>query len=538
MEITHFDEAKIRGIFAELNQCGLPGGAIGIAIGGKPVYRQGFGLANMELPLVVSPMTRMRIGSTSKHFACFAYLLLCEEGKAGIDDPIGAHLPDLHPITHNVTMRQLMGNIGGLRDAFDISWVFSGIGRRVSSAELLALYRRIDDANTPPGTAWIYNNGGFLILGAAIERITGRSLAEVLRERIFNPTGMHDTLLRHFDTDFVANSATLHTKSRAGEFEKLHLGTEHGGEGGIVSTVDDMLRWLAHMDEPVIGTAATWDAMKAPLVLANGSSTGYGLGLITDRYRGIETLSHSGAVMGGNSHMLKVPAAQLDVAIMLNRDDVSGLVFVNKILDACLTGLDSDTRSTGGAPIIGSYRSSKTGRVVQLFVKEGQQVASIDGFDLPVALDEEGVLSPLELFSSLKQTVRLIGEAERPSSIEFSDFGNVDELLLLPSVIEPDVRAIAGIYRLEAAGAEVTIADNDGGPQLVTRGQCGSNTYDLECLSEGVWRAKHLTSWPWGGVLSFDSTRSLFRFSNPRTWALIFHRVNGVSTSSRWQTPI
>src|SRR5437762_7756253 len=90
-----FDERKIDAIFAELNQCHLPGAAVGIAIGGKPVYRKGFGLARMELPVVLSPAIRMRIGSTTKHFAAFAYLLLCEEGKAGIDDPLGKYFPEL-----------------------------------------------------------------------------------------------------------------------------------------------------------------------------------------------------------------------------------------------------------------------------------------------------------------------------------------------------------------------------------------------------------------------------------------------------------
>src|SRR5262245_34637843 len=108
-----FDEKKIDAIFASYNQCHLPGMAVGIAVRGKPVYRKGFGLASLELPLVLTPATRIRIGSTSKHFTCLAYLLLCEEGRAAIDDPLGKHLPEVHPIARAVTMRQLMGNISG-----------------------------------------------------------------------------------------------------------------------------------------------------------------------------------------------------------------------------------------------------------------------------------------------------------------------------------------------------------------------------------------------------------------------------------------
>src|SRR5262249_19681191 len=126
-----FQEEKIDAIFAEIDQCRLPGAAVGIAIGGRPVYRKGFGLASMELPVVLTPTIRMRIHFTTKHFTCLAYLLSCEDGKAGIDDPIGKFLPELHPVSRGVTMRQLMGHTGGLRDAHDINWQFSGIGRPV-----------------------------------------------------------------------------------------------------------------------------------------------------------------------------------------------------------------------------------------------------------------------------------------------------------------------------------------------------------------------------------------------------------------------
>lgn len=117
-ECVGFDVKKIDSIFSELDQCRLPGAAVGIAIDGKPVYRKWFGLASLELPVLLSPTTRMRIGSITKHFTCLSFLLLCEDGAAHIDDPIGRYLPDMHPVTH--AARHLMGNIGGLRHAHDI----------------------------------------------------------------------------------------------------------------------------------------------------------------------------------------------------------------------------------------------------------------------------------------------------------------------------------------------------------------------------------------------------------------------------------
>jgi D-aminopeptidase len=521
---VEFDEKQIDAIFAALDQCHLPGAAVGIAIRGKPVYRKSFGVANMELPVALSPAIRMRIGSTTKHFASLAYLLLCEEGKAGIDDPAGTYLPELHPVTHGVTMRQLMGHLSGLRDAHDIVFQFSGTGRPVSSADLLALYRDIDDVNAAPGTTWIYNNGTYLMLSAAIERITGQPLEDVLRERVFEPVGMYDTMLRRFDTDFVPNSATLHMTNLAGGFEKSYLGTALAGEAGMVSTVDDMLRWLAHMDAPVVGAPTTWDAMKAPQILANGASTGYGLGLITNLYRGIKTQWHGGGVWGGNSQMLRVPAAGLDIVIMVNRHDVLGIVLGNKVLDACLPGLNPIRDASDGPRATGTFRSPTTGRVIQLFAKEGEQITSIDGFDYPVVADEDGVLCPIPQLSMFKQAVTLLGDRAKPASIRFSDFGNLDELIAVRPTQKTSLRAIEGHYRSETTGTAATISEVDDGPRLSMVGRFGSVVYPLQCLADGIWRAKPVSQ-VLGGILSFDGDGGAFRFTTQRTRALAFRRA-------------
>jgi CubicO group peptidase (beta-lactamase class C family) len=522
---VEFDETKIDAIFAEVNQCQLPGATVGIAISGKPVYRKGFGLASMELPVVLSPSIRMRIHSTSKHFACLAYLLLCEEGSAGIDDPIGKALPGLHPVTRRVTMRQLMGNISGIRDVCDIRWQFSGTEHLISSAELLSLYKYIDDVNFEPGTRWTYNNGGFQLLSAAVEHITGQSLEDVLRTRIFEPVGMHDTLLRRYDCDFLPNSAIMHMRTAAGGYDKSYLPGPLAGEGGIVSTVDDMLRWLAHMDQPVVGSAATWATMKTPLRIASGISTGYGLGLMFDRYRGVDTLSHSGNGMGGNSQMIKVPAAGLDVAIMVNRQDVDSRKLANQILDACMVGIEPlKEASQSDHFIAGTFRSTKSGQVIQLFAKEGKQMVAINGGEMPLPLGEDGTLRPPADLSFIKQSVALVGNQFEPNAIRFDDFGNLDELFRVEPEPKADVMTIAGSYRSTSTGTQITIAVTEEGPRLITVGRFGSAKFSLECLGEGVWRAKSMTSASWGGIVSFDSVGAGLQFATGRTWSLPFER--------------
>jgi D-aminopeptidase len=520
---VEFEETKIDEVFAELNQCRLPGCAVGIAIHGTPVYRKGFGLASMELPVVLAPTMRMRIGSTTKHFTCLAYLLLCEEGRAGIDDPIVKYLPELHPVTHPIAMRQLMGNISGLREVYDLCHQFNGAAR-VTSTELVSLYQCIDDVNSVPGALWIYNNGGWAILSKVIERITGTSLEDFLRVQIFEPTGMHDTLLRRWDSDFVANSATLHMKNAAGQYLR-QAWMDYAGAGAMVSTIDDMLKWLAHMDAPIVGRAETWRLLKETQILANGTPTNYGLGLFLTRYRGIKTIHHPGSWLGGNAQMIKIPSVGLDVVVMVNRHDVSAITLVNRVINACLPYLDAVQRPKSTSILSGVFHSPQTGRVVQLFGRTGQQYVSICGADFPVEIDAHGSLRPSSPMEFFAWAVTVAGNISPIAAIDLIEFGHTDRLLAAIAPRPSQKPLIVGRYRSESTGTEFTISDSSKGFALSATGKFGTASYDLVQLSGTIWRATSPNAViPPGGVLTFDAAATSLSFSTSQNWALPFRR--------------
>src|SRR5579871_935182 len=381
---VEFDAERIDTLFEEVNQSHLPGAAVGIAINGRPVYRKGFGLASIELPLVLSPSTRMRIGSTTKHFAALLYMLLCEEGLASPEDPLGKHMPQLNPVAQRVTARQLMTNTNGLRDACDLRFQFSGTtGQRTTRDELVALYRDLDDVNTAPGSHWIYNNGGWVLLTALIERITGKCFEDIMAERLFQPLGMHDSLVRSWDTDFVPNSATSHSINRAGRLERLFWHQDFGGAGTVMSTIDDMLRWADNISRHRIGSERTWSMMMQPQMLPNGVSTTYGFGLFEGLYRGVRVIHHPGGYTGAGSQMLKVPEAGLDVVVLSNTDSVNCTAVVYRIVDALLPRLEP-LKIISRAPATGTFRSATTGCIVELLDREGQPCVAIDGsLDFP-----------------------------------------------------------------------------------------------------------------------------------------------------------
>lgn len=517
---TRFDEGEIDAIFASIDQGSLPGAAVGIAIDGVPVYRRGFGLANMELPVRLGPGMRMRIGSTTKHFTALAYLLLCEDGLATIDDPVGKHVSEMHRGSRDVTMRQLMGHTSGLRDAMAISILTNGATTRVRDRDLLKYYETMADVDFEPGTSWSYNNGGYTLLTAAIERITGEPLDDVLRKRIFEPAGLFDTQLRRWDTDFVPNSATLHFRAADGRFTRDYMGSEISGAGGMVSTMDDMLRWLRHMDAPVVGSAESWRLLRQSHRLKNGSETGYGLGLMTGQYRGVETLSHGGGVIAGNSQMIKVPAAGLDISIAVNRADVNGADLANRIIDACVEGLD---------PVVHAPYENRTavfvspvdGRVIEFLQHQDLQLMAMDGAPgLPVTADSEGNLRLPEILSFIRQSVRVEG-----ASLNFSEFGNESRYNEITPEPAARLEDAAGAYEAASVAARADLHEEGDDVRLTLAGPHGSTAYRLTPISRDIWKAASLGPFGMlGAIVTLAPDRSSFELAAGRLRGIRFTR--------------
>ncbi|HUD93642.1 serine hydrolase domain-containing protein [Sphingobium sp.] len=519
---THCDEKTLDAIFASVDQSHLPGVVAGIALDGVPFYRKGFGRANIELPTLLTPAMRLRIGSTSKHFAALAYMLLCEEGHAGIDDEVGQHVPGLRPVNARATMRQLMGHVSGIRDLLSVTMLFNGIGRPVTDEEMIAYYRTIKDVDFDPGTRWSYNNGGYILLSAAIETITGQRLEDVLRERIFRPVGMHDTVLRRWDQDFLPDSATLHFRNGKGEWSRTYMGMEISGAGGIVSTIDDMLRWLGHMDAPSIGSAQTWRLMHEPQLLANGHSTNYGLGLFTQRYRGVEIIHHPGTVMGGNFQMIAVPEARLHIAIGCNRSDVSAIVLAHSVIDACVEGLEPLPGIRVQEKRTGTFRSPRDGRIIALSARDDTQFLSIDGAaPMPVTPDATGSLQLPSAASFLQQSIRFDGNA-----IVHGDFGNEDRLVEIDTDLQATLCTYAGTYRSQDMDTTFELSEDGSGAQARSNGRHGWATYKMMPIAANIWRLQDQLSGTIGAVIAFEPDGSGFVLDFGRMRHVRFGKVD------------
>lgn len=451
--------AKVDALFAPFNRTDAPGCVVGIALGGRTVYRKAFGLASVQHGVANTPRTRMRIGSTSKHFTCLAALLLAEEGKLDIDAPASDALPDLAlPALQGMpTLRQFMQHTSGWRCGLDLAMLGNGMAL-MPTGWMAAAAARQQGVNFAPGTGQIYNNVGYHLLSMAIDRAAGMPLEALLRERVFVPLGMDDTEGVPSDHTVTPERASNHVPGPGGAWRHALMMTEEiRGEGNIVSTVDDMLRWLAHLRGPKrVGSEATWAQMLAHAVLANGHRTPYALGLMRHDYRGVEVIHHAGGVAGGNSDMLTVPAHQLDVVMMTNGLPVGMRDLTPKIVDLLLADrLGPEAPKAELARfrhLVGTRYRSRSGLMVG-FGAAGDRLglSVMDNPPLePLAVVGDELKLGFESGAHSHLSLRVAdlapqADGQAPATLEIRDAGRAEHLVRLPEAPPPALAAGAAL---------------------------------------------------------------------------------------------
>jgi D-aminopeptidase len=363
-------------LFAPWNRIDEPGLVVGVVKDGALIYRRGFGMASLETAVANTPRTRMRIGSTSKHFTCLLALLLAEDGKLDMDAPIRTYIPELTGPGGEPTVRQLVQHRGGSRCYLDLGFIGHGTSMPPRGAALEAQVRQ-SGRNFAPGTAMIYNNGGYHLVSIAIERIGGAPFEQQLKTRLFDVVGMPDTASIPSDHDITPGIATMHVPGRNGWRRGLFPSEEVRGEGAIVSTIDDMLRWMAHLrTRDLFGSPETWAALTELPRYVDGSLGGYALGLMVDSYRGLRAVHHAGGVMGGSSQMLTLPDDGLDVIIIANGGRAANPSrLAEQVVDIVLADRVGPETPTIPAedfkPMLGDWWSPKTGMIYSLLDEAG-----------------------------------------------------------------------------------------------------------------------------------------------------------------------
>lgn len=505
--------AKLQELFQPWNRSDVPGLVIGVALGGVPVFRRGFGLASVEHGTANTPATRMRIASTSKHFAALAALLLVEEGKLDIDVPARSYLPELEGPSGEPSLRQMMQHSSGIRDPLDLPgfMLFGSWSTVLCAGAGLQLSKRISDANYAPGERMIYSNQGYYLLSLAIERVSGMPFAAFLKQRVLAPLGMADTELLASDMQMVPGIASFHIGQPDGSYRRgIYPNEELLGSGGMVSTVDDMLKWLSHLrsERKQVGSTGSWETMLQRPHYSSGATGDYCLGLIRETYRGAEIIHHAGAVLGCQSQMLTVPAHRLDITVMFNRMDVSAPAIALKVVDCVLEGSLSPVvpplSSEGREDVIGRWYSAASHRLfgVVAYPVPGQSpVLALSIQDQVGGLLREtdgGLIMSCSAHGAVE--LRLpTGVQGKPDALEFLDSGHRERFARLPDS-GPPVAALApelaGRYRNADLDLDLSVILEENALYLDLQPKCGISRFLLTPYSLDVCGCTLQSTWP------------------------------------------
>ncbi|MBM3573542.1 MAG: beta-lactamase family protein, partial [Alphaproteobacteria bacterium] len=330
-------ESQINAFFARWDRADQPGGQIAVVRGGRLIHCRGYGAAVVEHGIPHRPKTRYRIASITKHFVSVALLLLQDEGKLTLDDPVRRHLADLPDYGHGVTIRHMLTMTSGIRDLGETLWLSGVMPSTVCDrAYLHDLTCRHGSLNFAPGREISYSNTNYRLVQYIVEKLARQSLAQFLRRRVFKPLGMNATALAEDQTEVFPDLAGGYWFDRDGHLRRGQYGLHYSGSGGLVSTIDDLLRWHQAWRDGGPFRKGLLDQMTEPARLANGLVAEYGLGLALARYRGRPSLRHGGSLPRFRSYFLRFPEDDLGIIVLSNPDEAAAMALARPIADIAL----------------------------------------------------------------------------------------------------------------------------------------------------------------------------------------------------------
>ena len=330
-------EAKVDQLFIEWDKPDSPGAALAVTRDSEIIYKRGYGMANLEYDIPITPTTIFDIASVSKQFAAFAITALAHDGKLSLDDDIRVHLPDLPDFGNTITIRHLLHHTSGLRDWVQ-SLVIAGVGMEdvISFKHILKMARHQKVLNFEPGAAFLYSNTGYNLLAEIVETVTGDSFREWTDTHIFKPLAMANT---HFHDDhqmILKNRAYSYQTVENSGFKHAVNNTTALGSSSLYSTVEDLAKWILNFDDTRIGEQTVIEQMHQRGVLNNGEQIDYAFGLNIGEYRGLKTVGHSGSWRGFRSHLMRFPDQKFGVVILCNLDTFNPLGLAEKVADLYL----------------------------------------------------------------------------------------------------------------------------------------------------------------------------------------------------------
>ncbi len=313
-----------------------PGVAALVVKDGKVVFRAGRGLANVEKKLPLQPDSVFRLGSVTKQFTSMAVMMLVEQRKVGLQDPIDKYLPGYPMQGRVITVEHLLTHTSGIQSYTDIpGYMATRVQADLTVSQLIDGFKN-EPMQFEPGTRYRYNNSGYVLLGAIIEKASGQTYAAFVNERIFKPLGMVHS---YYGTDEPRIAKFAGGYSDGDKPARPLSMTQPYAAGSLLSTVDDLALWDAALYTEKLVKRASLQKMWTPYKLVDGTTNGYGYGWQMGTLRGHNTQEHGGGIFGFSTYVIRMPEDRGYVAVLCNSDSPSAPpVYLAKRLAAISVG--------------------------------------------------------------------------------------------------------------------------------------------------------------------------------------------------------
>jgi CubicO group peptidase (beta-lactamase class C family) len=392
------NETAVNAVFADFAKAGSPGCALAVYRDGKISYAKGYGLANIEENVPITPQSVFDIGSTSKQFTAASILLLEKQGKLSVNDDARKYIPELPDYGQKITILHLLNHTSGLRDyltLMDLAGI--NIDSVTTDDDALQIVARQKALNFAPGSDWLYSNTGFFLLSVIVKRVSGKTLREFATENIFQPLGMTHTQYRDDHTLLIPNRAMAYDPYEKKDGYLLNVSYfEQTGDGAVHTSVEDMQKWDENFYSGQIGGKDFLAEIQQQGKLNGGKVLEYAKGLFIADYRGLHTVSHGGAWGGYRAELLRFPEQHFSVACLCNRADANPSKRAHDVADIYLASLMKPIEKNANAQgtpassgvaltdaqleaVTGTYRDAVKGTVARVSRRNHRLAAEIFG---------------------------------------------------------------------------------------------------------------------------------------------------------------
>ncbi|HEY0547077.1 MAG TPA: serine hydrolase domain-containing protein [Pyrinomonadaceae bacterium] len=385
---------RVDELFAQWSKPETPGCALAVIGDGQVIYQRGYGIANLDYGIPISSTSVFNIASMSKQFTAMSVALLARQGKLSLEDDIRKFLPELPQYQSPVTIRQLIYHTSGIREYSHLMQLAGVRFQDASDEDVFKIIARQKELNFKPGEEYLYSNSGYFLLAQIIKRASGKSLREYADENIFKPLGMTNTRFHDDSSAVIKNRAAGYSSRQGGGFALEITASDHVGDGGLLTTIDDLLLWDRNFSENRLSGGV--DLIRQFLTqgkLNDGDAIDYAFGMDVETYRGLKLFGHGGAFNGFNSDMIRFSEQRFSVICLCNLSGIESGRLTRGVADIYLAdefkrSAEGESRTAPPEPkavqvpekeltaVAGSYFNPANNNFRKIYVKNGKLIYS------------------------------------------------------------------------------------------------------------------------------------------------------------------